>query len=166
MKIGIGVEQMNVRQLAAYCGGRTVGDEPYVDSEAKWICTDSREATNAETLFAVTVGERVDAHAYMRKAYDGGCRLFLFGGQRCTVKIGFCKTTAYRTRRNKNNLFSAVMKVGKNRNELMYLSDIDISRCVRQRRCTYLYDNAFYIFGRNFHFLSPVFKNCIYILVK
>lgn len=77
MKIGIGIEQIHVRQLAAYCGGRIVGDEPYVDSEAKWICTDSREATNAETLFAVTVGERVDAHAYMRKAYDGGCRLFL-----------------------------------------------------------------------------------------
>lgn len=77
MKICIGVETIDVRQLAAYCDGRLAGDEPYVNGEVKWVCTDSREATEKETLFAVTVGERVDGHTFMRKAYEGGCRLFL-----------------------------------------------------------------------------------------
>lgn len=77
MKICIGVETMEVRQLADYCEGRLTGDEPYVSGEVKWVCTDSREATEQGTLFAVTVGERVDGHTFMRKAYEGGCRLFL-----------------------------------------------------------------------------------------
>ena len=77
MKICIGVETMEARQLADYCEGRLTGDEPYVSGEVKWVCTDSREATEQGTLFAVTVGERVDGHIFMRKAYEGGCRLFL-----------------------------------------------------------------------------------------
>ena len=77
MKIGIGVGAIDVGQIAAYCGGRVTGEEPYLSGEVKWVCTDSREATEGETLFAVTVGERVDGHNYMRRAYEGGCRLFL-----------------------------------------------------------------------------------------
>lgn len=77
MKIGFGVEAVNVSQLASYCDGRLLGDGGYVGGVVRWVCTDSREATDAETLFAVTVGERVDGHTFMRKAYEGGCRLFL-----------------------------------------------------------------------------------------
>lgn len=77
MRIGIGIGNVDIRQLAAYCGGRIVGEEPYINGTASGICTDSREATDAETVFAVTVGERVDGHAYMKNAYEGGCRLFL-----------------------------------------------------------------------------------------
>lgn len=77
MKIGIGIGGIDVRQLAVYCGGRVIGDEPYIGGVARAVCTDSREATDAETVFAVTVGERVDGHTFMRKAYEGGCRLFL-----------------------------------------------------------------------------------------
>lgn len=88
MKIGIGIGKIDIRQLAAYCGGRIVGNEPYVSGTANGICTDSREATDAETVFAVTVGERVDGHTYMRSAYDGGCRLFLC--QRIPEEITGC----------------------------------------------------------------------------
>ena len=77
MKICIGVGAIDVRQIAAYCDGHITGDEPYVNGEVKWVCTDSREAMEKETLFAVTVGERVDGHTFMRRAYEGGCRLFL-----------------------------------------------------------------------------------------
>lgn len=72
MKIQIGNGGMNLQEIAAFCNGRLVGT-----GNAVSVCTDSREATDAQTLFAVMVGKRVDAHSYMRRAYDNGCRLFL-----------------------------------------------------------------------------------------
>ncbi|MBR4873237.1 MAG: UDP-N-acetylmuramoyl-tripeptide--D-alanyl-D-alanine ligase [Clostridia bacterium] len=77
MKIGIGRKTIDVKRIAAFCGGRIEGDEALSVGAVRWVCTDSREATEAETLFAVTIGERVDGHNYMRRAYEGGCRLFL-----------------------------------------------------------------------------------------
>ncbi len=72
MKIDIGRKPMDMAQLAALCGGRLIGS-----GIVSRLCTDSREANDAETLFEVIVGEKVDAHDYMKKAYDGGCRNFL-----------------------------------------------------------------------------------------
>ena len=72
MKIQIGIGGMKMEEIALLCGGRLVGE-----GEVSALCTDSREATDAQTLFVVMVGERVDAHLYMKKAYDNGCRLFL-----------------------------------------------------------------------------------------
>ena len=72
MKVQIGIGSMDMKEIAALCGGQLVGT-----GSAASVCTDSREATDARTQFAVMVGERVDAHTYMRRAYDNGCRLFL-----------------------------------------------------------------------------------------
>lgn len=72
MKVQIGMGGIGLETVAEVCGGRLIGT-----GTVAAVCTDSREATDAQTQFAVMVGERVDAHDYMRRAYDGGCRLFL-----------------------------------------------------------------------------------------
>ena len=72
MKVQIGSGGMDMGEIAGLCGGQLIGA-----GVATSVCTDSREATDPTTLFAVMVGERVDAHSYMRRAYDSGCRLFL-----------------------------------------------------------------------------------------
>ena len=72
MKVQIGIGGMDMGEIASLCGGQLVGTGTAVS-----LCTDSREATDPMTQFAVMVGERVDAHSYMRRAYDNGCRLFL-----------------------------------------------------------------------------------------
>lgn len=72
MKVQIGIGSMEMEEIAALCGGQLYGA-----GTATSLCTDSREATDPGTQFAVMVGERVDAHSYMRRAYDNGCRLFL-----------------------------------------------------------------------------------------
>ncbi len=72
MKIEIGRGSLKLEQIAAMCGGTLVGS-----GCVSAVCTDSREATDGGVLFVVTVGERVDAHHYMKRAYEGGCRLFL-----------------------------------------------------------------------------------------
>ena len=87
MKIQIGIGSMDMEEIAALCGGQLVGS-----GTAAAICTDSREATDEKTLFWVTVGERVDAHAYMKRAYDGGCRLFLC--QRIPEELAGCDLCA------------------------------------------------------------------------
>ncbi len=72
MKVKLGIGNMSIEEIADICGGRSVGD-----GTIAFVCTDSREAADPTTMFVVMVGERVDAHSYMRRAYDGGCRLFL-----------------------------------------------------------------------------------------
>lgn len=76
MKIKIGIGSLGMTEILQLSGGTFVGDSQRT-ARVSAVCTDSREATDGETLFAVTVGERVDGHDYMKKAYDGGCRLFL-----------------------------------------------------------------------------------------
>lgn len=77
MKIKIGTGSVDMKYIAVLCGGQLVEGTASVGYMASAVCTDSREATDSETVFAVTVGERVDGHTYMRKAHEGGCRLFL-----------------------------------------------------------------------------------------
>ncbi len=72
MKIEIGIGSTSMENIAKLCKGKLVGNGTVMS-----VCTDSREAVDGSTLFVVTVGERVDAHNYMRRAYDGGCRCFL-----------------------------------------------------------------------------------------
>ena len=72
MKVTIGAGALDVNEIAAMCGGTPVGI-----GAAEAFCTDSREATDASTMFVAMVGERVDGHSYMKRAYEGGCRLFL-----------------------------------------------------------------------------------------
>lgn len=72
MKVQIGDGGIDIREIASLCGGTPLGT-----GSAFALCTDSREATDAFTQFGAIVGERVDGHSYMRRAYDNGCRLFL-----------------------------------------------------------------------------------------
>lgn len=72
MKVTIGAGTLDVREIAAMCGGTPIGV-----GEVEAFCTDSREATDATTMFVAMAGERVDGHSYMKRAYDSGCRLFL-----------------------------------------------------------------------------------------
>lgn len=92
MKIKVGVEKISMKDIASLCGGSLLGDDLYIESYARAVCTDSREATEADTLFVVTVGERVDAHRYMKSAWDSGCRLFLC--QRIPEELEGCQYAA------------------------------------------------------------------------
>lgn len=84
MKVQIGVGGMEIKEMAAFCGGTVIG----VGSVSS-LCTDSREATDGQTMFAAIVGERVDGHDYMRRAYDSGCRFFLC--QRIPEELNGCE---------------------------------------------------------------------------
>ena len=92
MKIKVGVGQISMKDIASLCGGTLMGDISYMDTFARSVCTDSREATEKDTLFVVTVGERVDAHRYMKSAWDSGCRLFLC--QRIPEELEGCQYAA------------------------------------------------------------------------
>ncbi|MBR4872222.1 MAG: UDP-N-acetylmuramoyl-tripeptide--D-alanyl-D-alanine ligase, partial [Clostridia bacterium] len=84
MKVQIGVGGMEIKEMAAFCGGTVIGA-----GSVSSLCTDSREATDGQTLFAAIVGERVDGHDYMRRAYDSGCRFFLC--QRIPEELSGCE---------------------------------------------------------------------------
>ena len=75
MKIKLGLENLSVADIARYCGGTLVCDDGF-DHKIEYVCTDSREA-DENTLFIVTVGERVDGHNYIGSAEKLGCRVFL-----------------------------------------------------------------------------------------
>lgn len=75
MKIKLGLGELKMSDVAAFCGGELY-DYTGGESSVKYICTDSREA-DSETLFVATRGERVDGHDYIISALDGGCRCVL-----------------------------------------------------------------------------------------
>ncbi len=76
MKIKIGTGSIRVEEFAELCGGVLCANFDAEDSEFSYICTDSREA-DADTLFVVMKGEKVDGHDYMLSAAENGCRTFL-----------------------------------------------------------------------------------------
>ena len=75
MKIKLGLENLSVNDVAIYCGGRLVCSDGF-DIKIEYVCTDSREV-DENTLFIVTVGERVDGHKFIESAKNSGCRCFL-----------------------------------------------------------------------------------------
>lgn len=75
MKIKLGLGELKMSDVAAFCGGELY-DYTNGGCSVKYICTDSREA-DSETLFVATRGERVDGHDYIISALDGGCRCVL-----------------------------------------------------------------------------------------
>lgn len=75
MKIRLGLENLSAETIARLCSGELVRG-PMTDLTIKYVCTDSREA-DGDTLFIVTVGERVDGHNYIASAIASGCRSFL-----------------------------------------------------------------------------------------
>ena len=76
MKIKLGLGQIDMRDVAVYCGGELYDYTNKNGCSASYVCTDSREA-DAETLFVATRGERVDGHDYIIGALDRGCRCVL-----------------------------------------------------------------------------------------
>jgi len=76
MKIKIGAGRIRVEEFAELCGGVLCANFDAEDSGFSYICTDSREA-DADTLFVVMKGERVDGHDYMLSAAKNGCQAFL-----------------------------------------------------------------------------------------
>lgn len=72
MKIKLGKGKISIEKLCFWCGGALFGDTTNIE----YVCTDSREVCE-NTLFVVSVGERVDGHNYMLSAVKNGCRAFL-----------------------------------------------------------------------------------------
>lgn len=73
MKIKLGLKKADINYFCSLCNGVGMGE---AEGNVEYICTDSREA-DSKTLFAVSVGERVDGHDYMLSAAKNGCRFFL-----------------------------------------------------------------------------------------
>jgi UDP-N-acetylmuramoyl-tripeptide--D-alanyl-D-alanine ligase len=76
MKIKLGLGKMNMRDVAAFCGGELYDYTGELGCDFEYVCTDSREA-DEKTLFFATRGERVDGHDYIVNALDAGCRCVL-----------------------------------------------------------------------------------------
>ncbi|MBO5305515.1 MAG: UDP-N-acetylmuramoyl-tripeptide--D-alanyl-D-alanine ligase, partial [Clostridia bacterium] len=76
MKIKIGTGNIRAEEFAELCGGVLCANFDAEECGFSYICTDSREA-DADTLFIVMKGERVDGHDYMLNAAKNGCRCFL-----------------------------------------------------------------------------------------
>ncbi len=75
MKINLGLESISVCDVADFCCGELKCADG-LNIKIKNVCTDSRE-TDENSLFIVTVGERVDGHNYIGSAIERGCRCFL-----------------------------------------------------------------------------------------
>ncbi len=73
MKIKLGMGKTDVEYFCSLCGGAQVGT---YCGKIEYVCTDSREV-DSQTMFVVSVGERVDGHNYMLSAAEKGCKFFL-----------------------------------------------------------------------------------------
>ena len=73
MKIKLGMGKTDVEYFCSLCGGTQVGT---YCGKIEYVCTDSREV-DSQTMFVVSVGERVDGHNYMLSAAEKGCKFFL-----------------------------------------------------------------------------------------
>ncbi len=76
MKIKLGLGQMNMKDVALFCGGELYDYTGELGCNFEYVCTDSREV-DEKTLFFATRGERVDGHDYIVNALDAGCRCVL-----------------------------------------------------------------------------------------
>ncbi len=76
MKIKVGTGKIKIEEFAELCGGVLCANFDAEDTAFSYVCTDSREA-DADTLFVVMKGERVDGHDYMLNAAKNGCSAFL-----------------------------------------------------------------------------------------
>ena len=76
MKIKVGTGRIKIEEFAELCGGVLCANFYAEDASFSHICTDSREA-DADTLFVVMQGEKVDGHDYMLSASERGCKMFL-----------------------------------------------------------------------------------------
>ena len=76
MKIKVGGGNIRIEEFAELCGGVLCANFDVEEFGFSHVCTDSREA-DADTLFVVMKGERVDGHDYMESAWERGCRAFL-----------------------------------------------------------------------------------------
>ncbi len=76
MKIKVGGGNIRIEEFAELCGGVLCANFDVEEFGFSYVCTDSREA-DADTLFVVMKGERVDGHDYMKSAHARGCRAFL-----------------------------------------------------------------------------------------
>ena len=76
MKIKLGMNKVDMADVARYCGGDLYDFTRDGNSSFEYVCTDSREA-DENTMFVATRGERVDGHDYIIKAIELGCRCIL-----------------------------------------------------------------------------------------
>ena len=76
MKIKVGTGSIRMEELAELCSGVLCANFDAECAAFSYVCTDSREA-DAETLFVVMRGEKVDGHDYMLSAAKNGCKFFL-----------------------------------------------------------------------------------------
>ncbi len=76
MKIKLGMGECNMASVALWCDGELYDFTGDKGSSFEYVCTDSREA-DEHTMFVATRGERVDAHDYIIKAIENGCRCIL-----------------------------------------------------------------------------------------
>ena len=76
MKIRVGTGSIRMEELAELCEGVLCANFDAEEAAFSYVCTDSREA-DADTLFVVMKGEKVDGHDYMLSAAQNGCRAFL-----------------------------------------------------------------------------------------
>ena len=67
---------LGMETLARMAGGRLAWRGETAAPAVSYVCTDSREA-DGETLLCAIRGERVDGHAFLPRAAEGGCRAFL-----------------------------------------------------------------------------------------
>lgn len=73
MRVNIGCKELTMSELARICGGMLccVGGEVNQNMPFRYVCTDSREASEG-ALFVALGGERVDGHDYIGAAVAGG----------------------------------------------------------------------------------------------
>ena len=73
MRVNIGCKELTMSELARICGGMLccVGGEVNQNMPFRYVCTDSREASEG-ALFVALGGERVDGHDYISAAVAGG----------------------------------------------------------------------------------------------
>lgn len=76
MKIKLGMNKVDMADVARYCGGDLYDFTADGNSSFEYVCTDSREA-DENTMFVATRGERVDGHDYISRAIELGCRCVL-----------------------------------------------------------------------------------------
>ena len=76
MKIKLGMNKVDMADVARYCGGDLYDFTCDGNSSFEYVCTDSREA-DENTMFVATRGERVDGHDYISRAIELGCRCIL-----------------------------------------------------------------------------------------
>ena len=73
MRVNIGCKELTMTELAQMCGGMLccVGGEVNRNMPFRYVCTDSREASEG-ALFVALGGERVDGHDYIGAAVSSG----------------------------------------------------------------------------------------------